>query len=165
MLGDGYDVGNFGAASSTVLFNTENPYIYQNASERAREFLPDITIIMLGTNDARTDYYLSIDNFVADYEILIEVFQAVASKPKIFLVKPPPIFNNDLNLSSTNLLEGVIPRVQQVANALNLPTIDVYTPLANHPEYFVDGVHPNNEGAQKIGSEVYNAIISNRDAP
>jgi acyl-CoA thioesterase-1 len=158
MLGTSYLVREFGVSGSTVLANSDDPYINQTEFQAAKEFLPNIVVILLGTNDARADYYQSINNFVADYEQLVSEVQAVESKPKIFLVKPPPIFDNNFSLSNTNLLEGVIPRIEQVANEFGLTTIDVYTLLANHPEYFVDGVHPNNEGARLIASEIYKAI-------
>jgi lysophospholipase L1-like esterase len=158
LLGADYLVGNFGVSGATVLLNSYIPYIDQEAFQEAKDFLPNIVVIMLGTNDARADIYRSIDNFVADYEQLAREVQALESKPKIFLVKPPPIFDNDLALNNTNLLEGVILRIEQVAEELGLTTIDVYTPLANHPEYFVDGVHPNNEGASLIAGEIYKAI-------
>jgi lysophospholipase L1-like esterase len=159
MLGGNYTVGNFGFVGSTVLSNTSKTYINQTAFQRAKAFQPDIVVIMLGSNDAHTGYYLSIGSFVADYEELVREFQALASKPDIFLVKPPPIFNNEFNLSNTNLVEGVIPRIEQVAEELGLPTIDAYTPFANHPGYFIDGVHPTQEGARIIASEVYNGIV------
>lgn len=158
MLGANYRVISFGVQGATVLLNSYRPYINQEAFQRMKKFLPNIVVILLGTNDAHKENYHSIDNFVADYEQLVREVQALESKPKIFLVKPPPIFDNDLNLSSANLLEGVIPRIEQVAKDLGLTTIDVYTPLANHPEYFVDGVHPNEEGARLIASEIYKAI-------
>ncbi len=158
LLGVNYNVSSFGVSGSTVLRNSYNPYISQVAFQKAKEFLPDIVVILLGTNDARVDVYQSIDNFAADYMQLVSEVQALESKPEIFIVKPPPIFDNDLNLSSANLLEGVIPRIEQVATELGLTAIDVYTPLAGHPEYFVDGVHPNNEGAEVIASEIYKAI-------
>ena len=155
-----YIVGNFGVNASTVVFNSSRPYYFENAFKKARDFLPDIVVIMLGTNDARINVYESIDRFVKDYEKLISKIQIIKSNPKIFLVKPPPILNNTLDLNNVDLLEGVMPRIEQVAKDLNLTTIDVYTPLANHPEYFPDGIHPNNEGANLIASIVYKAIIS-----
>jgi lysophospholipase L1-like esterase len=158
MLGTSYNVREFGVSGSTVLFSSFAPYIDQREFQRAKQFLPNIVIIMLGTNDAREDYYQSIANFVADYKQLIREVQALESKPKIFLVKPPPIFDNDLDLSNVNMLEGVLPGIGQVAEELNLTLIDVYTHLVSHPEYFSDGVHPNNEGAKVIASEVYKAI-------
>jgi len=158
MLGARYFVRAFGVSASTVLTHTYNPYIKTMAFQRAKEFLPNIVVIFLGTNDARADHYQSIDNFVTDYEQLVREVQAVESNPKIFLVKPPPIFDNGLYLSNANLMEGVIPGIEQVAKDLGLTTIDVYTPLFNHPDYFVDGVHPNNEGASVIANEIYKAI-------
>ena len=141
-------------------FNTDGPYFYELAFRHSLAFEPTIVIIMLGTNDARTDNYQQINSFVADYERIITRVQALSSKPQIFLVLPPPIFNNTLDLNSTSFVDGVIPRIQQVANALNLPVINIYNPLLNYPQYFPDGVHPDSEGAQIIANTVYNALNS-----
>jgi len=158
-LGTNYTVGNFGAGGATVLLDTGKPYIDQVEFVRAKNFLPDIAIIMLGTNDARTDHFKSIENFVLEYMKLINEIQETESNPKIFLVKPPPIFDNEFELKNVNLLEGIIPRIEQIANEEGLPIIDVYAALENHPEYFWDGVHPTSEGAAVIANEVYEAII------
>jgi lysophospholipase L1-like esterase len=114
---------------------------------------------MLGTNDAHVANYPLIDDFVSDYERLVGEFQVLSSKPEILLVKPPPIFTNEFNLSNANLVEGIIPRIEQVAKDLGLSTIDAYTPFVNHPEYFKDGVHPTSEGASMIANEIYRGII------
>jgi len=160
LLGNNYTVGNFGAGGSTVLLDTDNPYIDHGEFVKAKNFLPDIAIIMLGTNDARTDHFKSIENFVPDYMKLINEIQALESNPKIFLVKPPPLFNNKHDLKNENLVEGIIPRIEQIANEQELLIIDVYTALENHPEHFWnDGIHPNSEGANVIANEVYEAII------
>jgi lysophospholipase L1-like esterase len=159
LLGDNYTVENFGSSSSTVLFNTAKPYMYEVEFTRAKEFQPDIAVVMLGTNDARTDYFKSIDKFVSDYQLLIDELQALKSKPKIFLVTPPPLFNNTLSLENVNLVEGIIPRIEQIADEKDLPIIDVYSILEDHPEYFPDGVHPNSEGATIMADMVYNAFV------
>jgi lysophospholipase L1-like esterase len=44
---------------------------------------------------------------------------------------------------------------------MNLPLIDVYTPLVNHPERFIDGVHPNVDGAHTIANIIHSALASN----
>jgi acyl-CoA thioesterase-1 len=160
LLGCPYYVREFGVTGATVLNTSFTPYIHQLKFQVAKEFQPAIVIIMLGTNDARADTYQSIDNFVADYEQVVRQVQELESNPKIFLVKPPPIFENELFLNNQNLLEGVIPRIEKVANDFGLPIIDTYTPLADHPEYFVDGVHPNYEGASIIASEIFKALTN-----
>jgi lysophospholipase L1-like esterase len=160
LLGNSSIVGNFGVSGTTVDLNTDKPYFFEPAFWNAEVFGPTIVIIMLGTNDARTDNYLQINSFVADYEKIITRIQTLSSKPQIFLVEPPPIFINTLNLNGTDFAGGVIPRIEQVASTLGLPIINVYTPLINHPEYFPDGVHPNSEGAQIIANIIYKAIKS-----
>jgi lysophospholipase L1-like esterase len=158
MLGANSTVMNFGVTGSTVDFNSVKPYIFQDAFQEAKAFLPTIVIILLGTNDARADVYPFIGSFVHDYEQLISQFQTLKSKPQIFLVKPPPIFSNDLNISSVDLLQGVIPNIEQVAKETKLPLVDVHAPLTKHPEYFPDGVHPNDEGAGIIATQIYAGI-------
>ena len=158
-LGANYSVRNFGFDSTTVLLNTDMPYMHQVEFNRSKYFLPDIAIVMLGTNDARIDYFKSIDNFVSDYLELINELQALESMPQIFLVKPPPLFPNHFSLENGNLVDGIIPRIEQIADDRSLQVIDVYSALESHPEYFPDGVHPNNEGAIIIANKIYDAII------
>jgi lysophospholipase L1-like esterase len=160
MLRPKCNVSNFGVSGATVLLNTDKPYLKESAFQDVKNFLPNVVIVMLGTNDADTRISFSGDKFVADYTLLINELQGLASKPKIWLVKPPPIYDNKLSLSDTNLKQDVIPGIAQVANELGSPAIDVYTPLMNHSDYFFDGVHPNREGSRIIANEIYRSIIS-----
>ncbi|MBT8172184.1 hypothetical protein KJN74_04875 [Candidatus Bathyarchaeota archaeon] len=159
-LGDNYRVENFGSSGATVLLDTFTPYIYQIEFFKAKDFLPNIVVIMLGTNDARTDNFKSITNFEGDYLKLINNIQDPNNNPIIFIVKPPPIFNNGLNLESKSFSEEIIPRIEKIANDQALQIIDVYGALEDHSEYFPDGVHPNNKGSAIISTEIYNAINS-----
>jgi lysophospholipase L1-like esterase len=158
LLGDGYLVGNFGVAGSAVTKNSDIPYMNQSAFEEAKEFEPDVVVIMLGTNDAKDFNYRYIYNFVNDYHDLVTSYDVLPEDQQIYLVKPPPIYNNSLGLENSNLEEGVIPNIEQVADDLDLPTIDVNSVMTNHSEYFQDGVHPNDEGAEVIASTINNAI-------
>ncbi len=158
LLGPNYEVGSFGIGGATILLNSDRPYINQAEFQDAQRFRPDFVIILLGTNDARTNIYQSSENLERDYKTLISAFQSFGSKPEVWLGIPPPIFNNTLSLSTANLVEGVIPRIETVANELHLSTIDVYSALIDHPEYFPDGVHPNGDGAQLIANTVYSEL-------
>jgi acyl-CoA thioesterase-1 len=160
-LGNNCDVRNFGVSGSAVLLSSDKPYMNQTAFYKAKEFQPSMVVIMLGTNDARANNYPGMANFTSDYKKLVGEYLKLENKPKIWLVKPPPIFDNDLGLNDTNLEEGVIPGIQQVANELGLPTIDVNAALTNHTECFEDGIHPNTEGAELIASEISDAITFN----
>ena len=161
MLGDNYKVGNFGVSGSTVLQNSDIPYMNQAAFWRAIAFQPSIVVVMLGTNDAKESPNSSVEIFQLDYKKLIREYEELESNPMIWLVTPPPIFENDLNLNNTHLEENIIPSIEYVANELKLPTVDVNTALADHPEYFMDGVHPSSDGAILIASKINQAIIFN----
>jgi lysophospholipase L1-like esterase len=158
LLGTDYTVGNFGVSGSTVSLKSNKPYISQTTFQKAKAFLPTIVVIMLGTNDASPETYQYLEHSVDDYKQLVGEFQALPSGPEIWLVKPPPIYNSGPGPNNTNLVQGVIPNIEQVADELNLSTIDVYASLANHSEYFPDGIHPDSEGAKVIATEVYQAI-------
>ncbi len=89
---------------------------------------------------------------------MVEEFQALSSKPKIYLVKPPPVFVNGTTPSAEYFRDIVIPSIEQAANETNVPIIDVYSALAHSSKFFYDGVHPDNEGAILIATVVYKAI-------
>jgi acyl-CoA thioesterase-1 len=115
-------------------------------------------VIMLGTNDASPINANGNESFVEDYFKLVRAFQTLSTKPKIYLVKPPPVFSDGTGLNPEYFADTVIPSVAEVARQTNLPMIDVYSALANSSEVFPDGVHPNAEGAQLIANTIYKSI-------
>jgi len=165
LLGTNYLVGNFGVAGTTVSLNSTSPYMNQTAFQKAQEFDPNYVIIMLGTNDARTDVNESSETFETDYRDLVSSFQNLTSNPQIFAVDSPPMFTDNPKYNDTFLADNVIPQIDNVANNLNLPTIDVNSAFGNHTDYFMDGVHPNPEGAALIASEVDTAIVAENPNP
>jgi lysophospholipase L1-like esterase len=161
LLGNNSDVINFGFDGAAINFYSDRTYYFSDEFRDARASLPTTVIIMLGTNDARISLYDRISNFVKNYELMIRRIEInFIIKPQIFLVIPPPIFENNFNLSTNIFEKEIIPLVRQVASNQNLPLIDVYTPLVNHPEYFSDGVHPNSEASQIIAKTIYDSINS-----
>jgi len=152
MLGSSYEVSNFGVAGAAVSPSWYTSYVKQPEFHKSKDVEPSIVVIMLGTNDAHTSQNAS--NFSSDYKNLVSEYQTLPSHPKILLVEPPPIYDNKLELNGTHLDGYVLPGIEQVAYELGLPTIDVNAALANHPELFEDGVHPNSEGAFAIATEI-----------
>jgi lysophospholipase L1-like esterase len=158
LLGTNYSVGNFGVGGSAVSLDSGKPYMNEDAFQGAKAFQPNIVLIMLGANDASPLNSPSNDSFVEDYRQLIGAFQMLSSKPKMYIVKPPPVFSDETGLNPEFFLKNIIPNIEKVAEQTNLPIIDVYSALANNSNLFPDGVHPNAEGAQLIANTVYQAI-------
>jgi acyl-CoA thioesterase-1 len=159
--GTRFAVGNFGVGSTTVLLNTETPYMNTSLFQDALEFQPNIVIIMLGTNDAQPNLEQFNDSFVGDYVKMVSAFQKLASKPKIWVALPPPIFSNQSGkLDSKYFAFTILTGIKQVAKETNLPFIDVYSVLANYPNFFPDGEHPNSAAAKLIANKIYETITS-----
>jgi acyl-CoA thioesterase-1 len=160
LLGSKYLVANFGVNGAGASENSSKPYMRQSDFPRAQSFDPDIIIIMLGTNDAKLNNTQDLASFQDSYKELIREFEALPGDEQVFIVDPPPILNNTLNLSNETLVQEVIPQINQVADDLNLPTVNIYSVLSNHTEVFGDGVHPNSMGGELIASQIYQVLTS-----
>jgi len=160
LLGPKYTVGNFGVNGATVSLHSWKPYMYQPEFQNALAFDPDIVIIMLGTNDDLMALHQYNESFEDDYVKLITSFQQIQNNPDILIAKSPPIFSNRTDLNATYLTDTIIPKTENLADRMNLPVIDVYSAFEHQTDYFVDGVHPNSQGASVIASEVYNTMDS-----
>jgi len=161
LLGSNYRVANFGVNGAGASQNSSKPYLQQSAFPRAQNFDPEIVIIMLGTNDAKaTNNTQDLEAFQDSYEELIREFAALPGDQQFFIVDPPPILNNTLNLSNETLVQDVIPQINQVANDLSLPTVDVYSMISNHTDVLGDGVHPSSYGGQLIADKIYQTMNS-----
>ena len=158
MLGPSYTVGNFGINGATVFLKSDNPYMSTPAFQVAKRFEPQIVIIMLGTNDANTDLNESNAVFVSDYVRLITQFQGLASKPKVWIAEPSPIFNDTAGLNGQYFVQNIIPDIAQVANATGASLIDIYTPMVSHSAYFPDGVHPDSDGSLAVAKVMYDSL-------
>ena len=158
LLGSNYTVDNFGVGGTAASLDSISPYMHQIQFQRAKQFQPNIVIIMLGTNDANAIITPNNGSFVSSYVRLVEAFQELSTPPKIWLVKPPPVFSNGSTPSAEFLETNIIPGVEQVAQLTNTPVIDVHSALSNCSQFFPDGVHPDPDGSQLIANEIYRVI-------
>ncbi|MGD6852339.1 MAG: GDSL-type esterase/lipase family protein [Candidatus Bathyarchaeia archaeon] len=160
LLGSKYIVGDFGVGGAAIYIESGKAFINETACKVAKAFQPNIVVIMLGTNDADANLNESSAKFISDYTALVSQFQSLPSKPEVWLVEPPPIYQNTVDLCGLLLFQKVIPDIKEVADQTGCGLIDANTPLAGHEELFIDGVHPTNEGAQIIAEAVYSALNS-----
>ena len=79
MLGEGYEVRNFGHSGACLLSKGHRPYINLPEYKAALDFAPDIVIIHLGLNDTDPrNWPCHRDEFHADYYALIDSFKTTA---------------------------------------------------------------------------------------
>ena len=90
LLGDGYQVGNFGLTAHTLMMKGNLPYMSKQPFKDAQAFLPDIVTIKLGTNDSKPINWIHKEDFKKDLNTMIDAFEALPSHPRIYLCLPIP---------------------------------------------------------------------------
>jgi lysophospholipase L1-like esterase len=160
LLGRNYDVENFGVGSATLLNMGNKPYQQQPAFKNAVGFKPNIVIVALGTNDREYTFDPQTrERFKADYKTLIAEFRKSNPSVKVYTCLSTPSLPLQGTLNTT-LTTDILPLIRQVAQENNARVIDLNTPLIARTDLFLDGVHPNTEGAKLIASTIYGAIAS-----
>jgi len=162
LLGDRYEVQNFGCSGARVCKATRVPYLNQPECRNAVSFKPHIIIVCLGINDASVpEWHNNKPNFVRDYLELIQHFTNVPKiqTPKIWLTTLLPVmppYEPYVEIQQTKTEADAM--IRQVADLLNLPVIDLFSPLISEPQFFPDGLHPDINGAAIIAQTVAKAI-------
>ena len=164
MLGNKYDVKNFGHSGATLLKKGHNPYYKTNEFSEAIQFKPDIAIIHLGLNDTDPhDWPDYKDNFESDYAWLLDTFRKINPSIKLFICKLIPIFSGHPRFKSgtRDWFDQIQTLIPEIAKANNVSAIDLHTPLYHRPDLFADNLHPNAEGAGIMAKTIYQIISKN----
>jgi len=160
LLGSGYIVFNYGYSGAVLLNNFPLSYINSPIYNPSISQHYDLIIITLGTNDTQQLYHPAIDNFISDYKALINKYDNFPSQdPPICIIGIPPPISPTWSLSrSTYLIEQVIPRIQSMASQTNNSIANFYNALKDKEYLFIDGKHPNVEGAYIMALTAKSAI-------
>ncbi len=164
MLGDAYEVGNFGHSGATLLNKGHRPYMKLPEFRAALDFKADLVVIHLGLNDTDPrNWPQHGDEFIKDYRALIDSFRVANPKAQIWICEMTPIFHDHKRFESgTRDWHALIQqRIRQIAATAGVGLIDLYTPLHKYPNLFPDALHPNIEGAGILAQTVYGAITGN----
>ncbi len=172
LLGDAYDVRNFGVGSTTLLVAGDKPYRRQPEFQMALKFNPDFVLVMLGVNDTcsvpRGNWEKS-DAFVADARALLQTLHQPGRRVIVSL--PPAILPATPGLKAERRadLEARAPRLEQIrgwwreaARAEEAEVLDLSDTLNPDPRLVVDGVHPTGAGYERIVRRYYERIAKNQ---
>lgn len=154
LLGDGYEVGNFGNSGSTMLRTGDKPYHLQSQYQAMLAMKADIYVIKLGTNDTKPHNWVKRSEFKPSAIALVDAIRAVNADAKIFVCLPVPAFPDNFGITDQVIRTGVIPLLREVATEKGLGVIDLYKALEGHGEMVPDRVHPNAEGYRVISETV-----------
>lgn len=160
LLGDKYEVRNFGVSGATLMMKGDRPYVREKAYRATLAFKPHIVIIKLGTNDTKPQNWKHAGTFATDYKELVGSFQRLESKPRVILCTPVPAYPANFGITDEVIKTGVRPKVLLLGKELGLPVIDLYTVLSNMPKLFPDKVHPNADGAKLMAETIAKALAA-----
>lgn len=163
VLGDGYQVENFGKGGATIIEGSYFPYSKTEQYRPSLKFNPDVMFIMMGTNDANPKWCLDDDRvtafegtvqeeFIAGYRKLIQEYKKRHPKSEIYILTPLPVWakkktdNENLAGRQQQLNEWVIPAVLEIAEAEAVKVIDVHAIMNNSYKFTTDGVHFSDKG-------------------
>ena len=183
LLGTDYKVINFGAGGRTMLKKGDNPYWKTGPLKAALASKPAIVVLMLGTNDAKFHNWGPLhDEFPIDYKSMIDTFNNVSTNPKIYLMVPPPLYQNDRYGMNQTVINSLFPGngpagIRTLAKASGLAEpIDLFSLFEGHcpvtggtpghapnntdvPCDWIasggkDACHPSNEGYAQLAKAV-----------
>lgn len=153
VLGEGYEVMNFGRSATTMLEKGDFPYWSAKEFSNTLRYHPDIIIIALGTNDAKT-YQWNSEKFIESYSHMVDTFLAIRPMPVVKVCLPVPVAEDKWAITDSVVVNGVIPAVKEVAKCYNIELIDLNSVMSKHMDQYVDGVHPTRQGARYMAEEV-----------
>jgi len=175
LLGNTFQVKNFGKGAATLIDGTYFPYFQTDEYKASQKFNADIVLIMLGTNDANPKWCLDDeretdfegtpqDEFKARYVQLIEAYKKQNPDVQIYILTPLPVWpekkpDNPTIMGRKELLnEWVIPAIKEIAEEQNVALIDVHRLMKNSLKYSKDGVHLTDEGYKVLARKIAKKI-------
>ncbi len=164
MLGDGYEVKNFGRPGATLLKRGHRPYNEQPEYQAALDYAPDLAVIHLGVNDTDPrDWPYFRDDFIPDYLSLINDLRQVNPDVRILIARLTPITHYHKRYKSGTQLWRDMEQeaIEQVAQIAGVELIDFNAPLVDLQGLLPDAVHPNEEGYGLLAETVYKGITGN----
>ncbi len=161
LLGDGYEVANFGHSGATLLARGHCPYTATPEYRRAVDFGADVIVVHLGLNDTDPRNWPDWkEDFVGDYRALIDSLRQRNPDARVLLCRMTPIFERHPRFKSgTRDWHAQIQQaIERTARGAGAQLVDLYSPLHVRPDLFPDALHPNAEGAMIIARTVCAAI-------
>lgn len=162
LLGEGWKVCNYGQPGAYAT-RDDGKLSYWNLRQftdsRAKD--AEAYIIMLGTNDSAN---WDAEAYRESLGALVDAYRESAPEAKLFLMISPTAYPNEATGEFSagvhpEVLDDEVPGiVTAIAEERGAQVIDLHSFTAGHPDWYVDGIHPNGEGHQHIAEYIYEAI-------
>lgn len=154
LLGSAYEVQNYGVNGATLLRGADLPFAVTREFTEAREFLPEVVVVVLGTNDSKPHNWRYRNELERDAYWMMRAFMTLPSQPMVYLCSPPPVFRDLGGIRASVVAREITPRLRAMSAREGWPFIPLHSALAQSASHFPDGVHPDAAGAARIAQTV-----------
>lgn len=173
MLGYDYYVEKYGAPSHSLIETDTQSFLKHEYFQKSRSAKPNVVIVMLGTNDCRTQKWEDSaykdwsdparkEAFLTAGQKLIDAYRKANSDVQIIFSTCPTVPQDQwLGTDWTARIKRYgNPAIKTLANSNGCPVIDIFTYSEQHPEMFEggDGLHPQNEQYEILAKGVYDMV-------
>lgn len=162
LLGDAYEVGNFGISSATAQKEGNLPWTSTQQYQDAKAFQPQIAVIKLGTNDSKERNWLNAERLISGLEAIAEEFEALPSHPRIIIALPAKAYQFMFSIRDSIIYNYELPAIRQMAKQHHWRLVDLYKATDKMPDCFPDGIHPNPQGAGVIARKIKKAVLKEK---
>lgn len=158
-LGEGYEVKNFGVGGHTLSISADMPYLKSPRYKVALDYKPDVTIIMLGTNDtpqsSRRPNWEKNRDIERSLSMMVKAFQERNEDVVVFVLGPSPMLPDLPGLSTARKndlaerqprLNSLRPRLKKAAKDLGVLYFDMNKQVKWGNDSFSDGTHLTAKG-------------------
>lgn len=164
LLGEGYEVRNFGNSGKRMINSHENAYSKTTQYTQSLGYNPDIVIFMLGTNDSNPPSWSAKTqtDFIESANMLLNSYKGLASAPKVYIMLPPTAYTDNSALNN-RITISVVPLLQKIAEEHGCEVIDLHT-ITNgkRSELYYDHLHLNETGYGLVAQTVYSAMVGSK---
>lgn len=162
LLGDEYDVRNFGVSGTTAQTQGDFPWKSTQQYKDALAFQPQIAVIKLGTNDSKPQNWVNAERLTSELEALTKEFASLPSHPRIIIALPAKAYEIRWNIRDSIIINYEVPAIKRMAKSNHWHLLNLYKATSKMPERFPDGIHPDAEGAGVIAKQVCKAVKKER---
>ncbi|MEE9349157.1 MAG: GDSL-type esterase/lipase family protein [Flavobacteriaceae bacterium] len=160
LLDKKYKVANFGHSGATMLKKGDKPYWDLPEYQQSLDFEPKVIVLMLGTNDSKPQNWDKFKNeFITDYQEMINNFQNLKSKPTIYIGLPPPVIKESWGIRKEIVEVDLINILNNISTDHKLKIIDLQSVFKGKDNLIPDGIHPNGAGAKLMAETIYKTLI------
>lgn len=164
LLGDAYQVNNFGVGGTTMIKKGNSPYWNTKQYQQALDSGPDIVFIDLGGNDAKLINRPYLNEINTDCQEMIEAFRQLPSHPRVIVMLPIVSFVKDTaGIWDPAISSLVIPGLRQAALEKDVEVLDMHPLLINYEELMPDKIHPNKEGSAIMAKRLFEVVVQPLD--